>query len=67
MPDRNISLKLNTKLNLFPQEQQQDRLCLHLWNKQKKKLVCLEFSEAFSWLHIYLLLVQMHCYTTSVS
>lgn len=38
MPDRNISLKLNTKLNLFPQEQQQDRLCLHLWNKKKKKI-----------------------------
>lgn len=65
MPDCNISLKHNTKLNLFPQEQQQDRLCLHLWNE--KKLVRLEFWEASSWLHFDSLLVQMHCYTTFVS
>lgn len=42
------------KFNVFPQE-------------EKKNLVCLQFQEAFSWLHFDLLLVQMHCYTSSAS
>lgn len=64
---RTISLKLNTKLNFFPQESNKIGFVFTGKTHTQKKKVFLEFWDTSRWLHFDLLLVQMHFYTTSVS